>query len=137
MPRASKDASLGTLLKFITKLQENRTDFPHLDTAIAKLLNLVALIQETAALQAAHIASKQAASKKHDEHLGDALRLLTVLRVSLKEHYGIRSEKLAEFGIQPFRGRTRKAKPVTEETPEVEPGKPQGAAQAKPPGSES
>ena len=34
-------------------------------------------------------------------------RLATVLRRSLKSHYGIRSEKLTEFGIQPFRGRRR------------------------------
>jgi hypothetical protein len=135
MPRASKDASLGTLLRFITKLQENRTDFPHLDTAIAKLLNLVALIQEAAAQQAAHIAGKQEASRRQDEHLSAALRLLTVMRVSLKEHYGIRSEKLAEFGIQPFRGRSRKVKPVTE-NPEIQAAEPQGAPSAEPPGSE-
>jgi hypothetical protein len=38
-------------------------------------------------------------------------RVATVLRQSLKAHYGVRSEKLAEFGVKPFRGRTRKAKP--------------------------
>ncbi|HEX3552584.1 MAG TPA: hypothetical protein VIA62_05095 [Thermoanaerobaculia bacterium] len=32
----------------------------------------------------------------------------------MKAHYGIRSEKLVEFGVQPFRG--RKVKPV-EATP--------------------
>ena len=30
-------------------------------------------------------------------------------------HYGVRSEKLAEFGIQPFRGRPRKEKPEAPE----------------------
>ncbi|HEY2289055.1 MAG TPA: hypothetical protein VGM86_00015 [Thermoanaerobaculia bacterium] len=38
---------------------------------------------------------------------GRAARKLTRTR----EHYGVRSEKLAELGIQPFRGRPRKAKP--------------------------
>jgi hypothetical protein len=32
--------------------------------------------------------------------------MATVLRFSLKLFYGPRSEKLTEFGIQPFRGRT-------------------------------
>jgi hypothetical protein len=38
-------------------------------------------------------------------------RLATGVWNLLREHYGIRSEKLAEFGMQPFRGRTRKAAP--------------------------
>ena len=118
MPRESRNTILGTLLRFIAKLQDNRGDYPHLEAPIAKLLNLAALAQEAAAQQATHIAGKQEASKKFDGYVTDALRLLTVLRVSLKEHYGIRSEKLAEFGIQPFRGRNRKVKPVD---PTVEP----------------
>jgi len=32
------------------------------------------------------------------------------LRTALKQHYGIRAEKLAEFGMQPFRGRNLTAK---------------------------
>jgi len=40
----------------------------------------------------------------------DSTRLGNALRAMIKEHYGVRSEKLAEFGIQPFRGRPRKAK---------------------------
>ena len=35
-------------------------------------------------------------------------RLANVLLTSIKEHYGIRSEKVAEFGAQPFRGRKPK-----------------------------
>ena len=44
--------------------------------------------------------------------------LATVLRVAIKEHYGPDSEKLVEFGIQPFRGVTRKPRtPPTSEAP--------------------
>lgn len=43
--------------------------------------------------------------------------MATVLRVAIKEHYGPDSEKLVEFGIQPFRGVTRK--PKTPPTPEA------------------
>jgi len=34
-------------------------------------------------------------------------RLATVLRTSVREHYGNRNQKLAEFGLQPLRGRPR------------------------------
>ena len=30
-----------------------------------------------------------------------------MLQLAVKQHYGIRAEKLAEFGMQPFRGRSR------------------------------
>ena len=38
-------------------------------------------------------------------------RLANLLRVNLKQHYGIRSEKLSAFGLQPFRGRKGKEAP--------------------------
>ena len=38
----------------------------------------------------------------------DAQRLASGVRVMLKEHYGIRDEKLTAFGLQPFRGRNKK-----------------------------
>jgi hypothetical protein len=44
-----------------------------------------------------------------------------MLRQGVKQHYGIRSEKLAEFGLQPFRGRKTKTEP--EPKPETPPAK--------------
>jgi hypothetical protein len=58
--------------------------------------------------QAALAASKQEASQKLASLLTDSLRLATVLRFELKQTYGPTSEKLVEFGIQPFRGRKRR-----------------------------
>ena len=39
--------------------------------------------------------------------LTEAERLSTVLRLAVKQHFGIRSEKLAELSLQPFRGRKK------------------------------
>jgi hypothetical protein len=136
MPKDSKDATLGVLQRFAATLQDNRLDLAHLEGSIAKFRDLVAQAQEAAAQQAAFIASKQTASKRLAGLIADALRLLTVLRAGLKEHYGISSEKLAEFGLQPFRGRSRKAKPVVEAPPEVGPVVPRAAAPTELPGSE-
>jgi len=41
-----------------------------------------------------------------------------VLRLAVKQHFGIRAEKLVEFKVRPFRGR-KKATPPT--TPPVNP----------------
>lgn len=44
-----------------------------------------------------------------------------VLKLSVKQQYGIDSEKLSEFGLQPFRGRRRKVnEPPPVETVPVE-----------------
>jgi hypothetical protein len=56
-------------------------------------------------------------TRQLQEALVEGQRLATVLRLAIKEHYGIRSEKLAEFGLQPVRGRPRKAKPAAPEPP--------------------
>ena len=44
--------------------------------------------------------------------------MATVLLVSIRQHYGIRAEKLADFGLKPFRGR-RKPSPEPEPEPEA------------------
>jgi hypothetical protein len=41
--------------------------------------------------------------------MDEASRLGTVLRFAVKQHFGIRAEKLTEFSLQPFRGRKRQA----------------------------
>jgi hypothetical protein len=66
--------------------------------------------------QAALTAGKQDLTQQFRATLSNGLRLATILRKGLKQHYGIRSEKLAEFGLQPFRGRTKREP----ETPPVE-----------------
>jgi hypothetical protein len=56
-------------------------------------------------------AEKQGISKELSETLTEAERLGTLLRLAVKQHFGIRAEKLAEFNLQPFRGR-KKSSPV-------------------------
>jgi len=55
--------------------------------------------------QTAQRAAKQVATQQFQEMLTEGERLATLLRQAVKQHYGIRAEKLSEFGLQPFRGR--------------------------------
>lgn len=107
---------LGGLARFTKALAINAVELPHLEGPRARLEEMLGGVQETASQQAALVASKQETSKKLKTQIIEAERLATGIRKILTEHYGLRSEKLAEFGMQPFRG--RKVKEVTPETPE-------------------
>jgi hypothetical protein len=77
-----------------------------------------------AAAQAAQRAAKQSASQTLKSTVIEGERLANLLRSAVKQHYGIRSEKLAEFGLRPFRGRNRTAKTPEEKTPQPQPAAP-------------
>jgi uncharacterized protein HemY len=65
---------------------------------------MVAATLEALTRQDALTAEKQEASQILKSLLTETSRHATVLRLAVKAHYGIRSEKLAEFGLKPFRG---------------------------------
>ena len=104
---------LGDLQRLSGALEVNKEELPQLELLRLKLGGILSQTLEITQQQAALRASKQEASKQVQRLLGEGQRLANVLRAAVKEHYGIREEKIAEFGLQPFRG--RKAKPAPEE----------------------
>jgi predicted component of type VI protein secretion system len=100
---------LGRLSRFDAALEANAADLAHLEGTRTHLRTLLGGAQETAKEQAALIASKQESSKRLRSQVSEVQRVASGLRKLVIQHYGLRSEKLAEFGLQPFRGRTRKA----------------------------
>ncbi len=60
--------------------------------------------------QAALTARRQETSQRIRALLTEGDRLMTAATKVLQEFYGLRSEKLADFHVQPFRGRTRLGK---------------------------
>lgn len=110
---------MGSIQRLSTVLEANSAELPHLEGARQRLAALLTQAQENAKTQAALKASKQEASKQLRTLVIESQRVANAVRALLKQHYGLRSEKLAEFDLQPFRGRTRKAKPTAPETPEV------------------
>lgn len=111
MPNETTNAAkLGALQQFFAALTANAAELPQLEQSRLQLGTLLTSLQEAAKQQAALVASKQEASKKFRTFLTECERLASVLRASVKQHYGIRAEKLAEYNLQPFRGRTRTAK---------------------------
>jgi hypothetical protein len=98
---------LGEWKQLNGSVVENAADLVHLETSRVKLAGLLTRAEGINTQQAALTASKQEASKELREVITEGQRLANAMRVMIKEHYGIRAEKLAEFRMQPFRGRTR------------------------------
>jgi hypothetical protein len=97
--------TLGSLARLNAALAANAEQLPHLEGARLKLAQVVTQALEVSKHQGALKASKQELSKELNRLTVEGARLATGVRILLKEHYGIRAEKLAEFGLQPFRGR--------------------------------
>jgi hypothetical protein len=88
-------------------LAANIEETPHLVAPLAKLDSLLALLKELTAEQARLTAARQEISKRIAELMEDAQRLMTFVDLGVKQHYGNRSEKLVEYGLQPFRSKPR------------------------------
>lgn len=117
MPRNPLSPTLGDWLNLVELVAaDDIVKQPPLDQFHAKLRQSVEELQSLLVERDSYEAQKQEASRKIQALLDQGRRQATVLRVSLREHYGPRSEKLAAFGIQPFRG--RKPKRRTPQSPE-------------------
>ena len=108
-------------------MRANSADLPHLEISIARLEALLAQGLDLTKEQAIFQAGKQEKTQQLQTVLTEGTRLATVLRSALKAHYGPSSEKLAEFGLKPFRG--RKARQAPEPDPEVPAGPQVGTGQ--------
>jgi hypothetical protein len=117
-------AKLGSLQQLATTIAANIPELPHLEKSCLQFVSMVGDLQETAKDQAALVARKQETSKKLRNSLIECERLASVLRAALKQHYGIRSEKLAEYNLQPFRGRKQSEKRRSKKQLEPVPAQP-------------
>jgi len=125
--QTSYSGMLGDLARLSDALTANAAEIPHLEGVRARLEKTVNEAQEVAKQQAALVASKQEASKRLKVLLAEGNRMATGVRRFLTENYGLRAEKLAEFGLQPFRGRRSKNAVPEPESPT--PGLPQASGE--------
>jgi hypothetical protein len=95
--------------ELLTALGENSGDLPQLDLPRQRLQSILDQIRGFTAEQAALTASRQEATERVYFLLAQGRKLATVLRSSVREHYGNRSQKVAEFGLQPLHTRSRSA----------------------------
>lgn len=118
MPReiTTQGETIQDLQNLATTMAASSSEFPHLEPPRVQLVTILGQAQELITLQADLAAKRQETSKKLRELLTEGRRLGNFLRVGLKQFYGPRSEKLAAFRMQPFRG-FKAAKPEEPVTP--------------------
>jgi hypothetical protein len=121
MSKETTDAGkLGDWQGLLTTINANMPALNHLEPLRAQFATQYERLVEIKKQQAGLIASKQEFSKQLREVVTEGQRLATLLRSAIKVHYGIRTEKVAEFGVKPFRGKNKKKK-TAPETPALPP----------------
>lgn len=105
--------------------EANTAEIPHMEAPLAKLRGLLEQARNLTKQQDALTAGKQDVSKQLRKTIREGQRLANLMRVGAQEHFGPESEKLVEFGVQPFRGRAKKAAAKPTENPPTETPDPQ------------
>jgi hypothetical protein len=91
--------------ELLAALEQNSGELPQLENPRQRLQGILDQIKGFAAEQAAMTASRQIATSRIEYQLVQGRKLATVLRTTVREHYGNRNQKIAEFGLQPLRPR--------------------------------
>jgi hypothetical protein len=91
----------------VMSLAANIEEFPHLSEPLTRLSEMLEVLKNLMAEQARLTAQRQEVSKQIAELSGQAQKLMTFLDAGVKQHYGHRSERLTEYGLQPFRSKPR------------------------------
>jgi len=105
-----------------TGLTANQPELQHLDGHRLQLQEQTVQFKELSTQFNALIATKQDVCKEMQELFRRVEALMIFLRAAVRQHYGKDSEKLIEFGLQPYRGRTPSPKaPLPEATKPAEP----------------
>jgi hypothetical protein len=112
---------MGDLQRLSVTMDANKEELPHLEPFRLKLGGILTSVLEVSQEQFALKARKQETSKRLRNLFTEGQRLANVVRAAVKEHYGVREEKVAEFGVQPFRGRKSKAAPEKPAPPAPQP----------------
>lgn len=108
--------------RLIGALAANEVDLPHMELPRQRLQGLVDAVDELIIRQGALTAEKQDVTRQLQGAVLSGRALIAFVRKGVQELYGTRSEKLAEFGLQPFRGRPRRElTPVLPPTPPTPP----------------
>lgn len=114
MGRETRSAGImGDLQRLSVTMEANKDLLPNLEPFRLKLTGIVVQIFDVAKLQSAHKAGKQESAKQLRKLLTEGNRVADLVRTGVRDHFGPEDEKVAEFGVQPFRGLKTKTKTPT------------------------
>src|SRR5215203_1322894 len=93
--------------KVSTSVSANPDDLSHLFDHNGELRSKAVRMRSLSAEQATLTARKQAISVEMQGLMRDGQTLLDYIQTGVRQHYGLGSEKLVEFGLQPNRYKAR------------------------------
>ena len=108
MPREPYAYTVEDWMRLNDSLEADRDAIAFLEEERLKLKAMAARAQELVTRRAALEAEKQTVTKELQAILEQGRTVATFLRAGLKQSLGERNEKLTQFGIRPFRGRSRR-----------------------------
>jgi hypothetical protein len=114
--RRTYSGILGQWQRLLEAMAANTTDLPHLEMVRSLFVEHLNQTQALMRRQAAQMAEKQQSSQDLRARISDGQRMATMLRQGIRQHFGIRSEKMAEFGLTTFRGKNSGPLPPPTET---------------------
>jgi hypothetical protein len=106
--RETRDSAFGEWRRILKPRANNQGELLHLDGHWTKLESVLTQIDAIDAEQARLTAAKQEKTGQLNVLIAEGRKIATFLKAGLREHYGRRAEKLAEYGMQPFRGFKKK-----------------------------
>ena len=113
-------------------VSSNPQETEHLQPGAVRLQGLHTRAGELSVRQASLTTAKQEVTKELKQVLREGDALADFLRTGARAHFGADSEKMVEFGMQPFRGKklSEEAKAKKTKAPETEPSAPEAEASA-------
>jgi hypothetical protein len=97
----------------------NADEVSHLVDHSTQLEQKAARMRFLSVEQAALTASKQLITQEMQRLFREGQTLLDFVQTGVRQHYGLRSDKLVEFGLRPFRGKTPAPAPETTANPDT------------------
>jgi hypothetical protein len=121
MPRDSFAALMGAGDHLLVTVQANNGDLGHLEETRLQLAGSMEVARVVSVRQDTVKALFQQATRDLEKAMADTQELITRLRNGIRTKYGLRSEKLTEFGMHPRRDPVRKAKTKPAPVPQPAP----------------
>jgi hypothetical protein len=118
--------------RLIVTVADNPVELAHLEPSRAQLALMVQGVKESRIRQGVLKAQTQQASRDLGNFLTEGRELATRLRNSIRGQYGMTTEKLVEFGLQPRRSPKAKAPKTAPPSPALDAGSSQEGTSDKP-----
>jgi hypothetical protein len=120
MPKSSLADFVTDWEKLLKNVTDTSAELPNMDVYKNALDQLLGSAKDGLALAAARVGIKQQETQDRQTLMKQGKEAASKLRSAIKAHFGLKSERLLQYGIQPIRNRPKKNASVKEKpTPET------------------